>query len=195
MSIYNFSPTISRDPTITFTTWQDAFTLEELDRIEAYCETLELNEAVIDGPGDPEIRVSQTGWISNNKDTNWFYDRLAFVARKLNSKFYNFDLSGFVEDMQFTVFEGNESGHYAWHIDASHNSIAPRKLSIVLQLSDPLEYEGGELQTMNSNSPSSVTRQRGLIAAFPSWALHRVTPVTSGVRKSIVVWIAGPEFR
>ena len=120
---------------------------------------------------------------------------MAFVARKLNSKFYNFDLSGFVEDMQFTVFEGNESGHYAWHIDASHNSIAPRKLSIVLQLSDPLEYEGGELQTMNSNSPSSVTRQRGLIAAFPSWALHRVTPVTSGVRKSIVVWIAGPEFR
>lgn len=195
MSIYNFAPAVLRDPTIPFTTWHDAFSVEELERIENYCDSLELKEAAISGPRDSEIRVSQTGWICNNAETEWFYDRMAFVARKLNAEFYNFNLSGFVEDMQYTVFQGNEAGHYTWHIDASSTSPSPRKLSLVLQLTDPAEYEGGELQTMNSRKESPIARQQGLIAAFPSWALHRVTPVTSGIRKSIVVWIAGPEFR
>jgi PKHD-type hydroxylase len=72
---------------------------------------------------------------------------------------------------------------------------AARKLSLVLQLSDPSEYEGGELQTMSGPNHCAVDRQKGLIAAFPSYMLHRVTPVTKGTRYSLVVWICGPSFK
>ena len=196
MSIYNFAPSISRDPTIPFTTWSDAFSTEELDRIEAYCSGLELKDAVvIADTQNKDVRTSQTGWIKNTPETDWFYDRMAYVARQLNAKFYNFDLFGFVEDMQYTVYHGTDSGHYTWHADASFISPAPRKLSLILQLSDADTYIGGSLETQNGPTPNTVDKQRGLIAAIPSWTLHRVTPVTSGTRKTIVVWVAGPEFK
>ena len=120
--------------------------------------------------------------------------RTAKIFNK-NISFYGFDLFGFVEDMQFTIYDSETYGHYTWHIDMSEASPSTRKLSLVLQLSDPSEYEGGELQTMNSKEPSVIDKKKGLIAAFPGWALHRVTPVTSGIRKTLVVWIAGPQFK
>jgi PKHD-type hydroxylase len=98
--------------------------------------------------------------------------------------------------MQYTVYYGDREGHYDAHIDSSANTQCPRKLSIVLQLTDPAEYEGGELQIINdSRSPLAVQKARGLVAAFPSFALHKVTPVTKGIRKTIVIWITGPAFR
>jgi len=196
MSIYNFAPSVVRDPTIPFVTWGNAFSEDELAQIEKYCDGLELKNATVgDDITTDAIRTSKTGWVRNNPEIEWFYDRMAFVARQLNAKFYNFDLFGFVEDMQFTVYEGDSSGHYTWHIDFSKGAPAPRKLSLVLQLSESSAYEGGELQVMNNPEPEGITKQRGLIAAFPAWTLHRVTPVTSGIRKTIVVWVAGPEFR
>ena len=76
----------------------------------------------------------------------------------------------------------------------SDTSISPRKLTLVLQLSDPSEYEGGELQSLTSLQPGTVNKKKGIIAAFPSWTLHQVTPVTKGVRKTLVIWVAGPQF-
>jgi predicted 2-oxoglutarate/Fe(II)-dependent dioxygenase YbiX len=58
------------------------------------------------------------------------------------------------------------------------NSTATRKLSMVLQLSDPSEYEGGELQILDKANPETVTKQKGMITVFPSYTLHQVTPVT-----------------
>ena len=151
------------------------------------------------GNADPqtiaEVRTSKVSWLTRTNDSEWIYERLAFIARKLNAEFYNFDLYGFVEDMQYTVYEGDVSGHYTWHLDFSETSTSPRKFSIVLQLSDPSEYEGGELQVLVKADAESVDRKKGLVAAFPSWTLHRVTPVTSGIRKTLVVWVAGPQFR
>lgn len=181
-----------------FVTWENAFTEEELDKIIEYCDSnLDINNATINDGKEThsEIRESKTGWLSNNPETQWIYDRLAFVGRNLNSQFYNFDLFGFVEDMQYTIYDGEKAGHYTWHLDMSETAPSPRKFTLVLQLSDPKDYEGGEIQTLNSPDPDSVVKQRGLIVAFPSWALHRVTPVTKGIRKTLVVWIAGPQFK
>ena len=66
---------------------------------------------------------------------------------------------------------------------------------MVLQLSDPLEYVGGDLQIFTSPEPTSVDKEKGLIAAFPSYVLHKVTPVTQGTRKTLVVWVCGPSFK
>jgi PKHD-type hydroxylase len=197
MSNYTFAPAITQEHNHPFVTWEDAFTDEELEKLKSYAKTLPIQEALIEENVTPDAKVRKTkvAWISNTDESSWIYDRLAFVARKLNAKFYNFDLYGFLEDMQFTVYEDSEEAHYTWHIDMSDTALAARKLSLVLQLSDPSEYEGGELQTMTSVNPNTVDRKKGLIAAFPSYVLHRVTPVTKGTRYSLVIWVCGPSFK
>jgi PKHD-type hydroxylase len=197
MSAYAFAPAISQEQNHPFVSWDDAFTEEEIEKIKEYAKTLPIQSASVgqDSQAPEEVRKSKVAWLSNNAETGWLYDRLAFVARRLNSKFYGFDLYGFLEDMQFTVYEETDESHYTWHIDMSDTAPATRKLSLVLQLSDPAEYEGGELQTMVSPEPNKVDRKKGLISAFPSYVLHRVTPVTKGTRYSLVVWICGPAFK
>lgn len=197
MSLYSFAPAITQEHNHPFVSWEDAFTDEEIEQIKSYAQSLPTQDAMVDedSPASPNIRKSKVAWISNNEKSNWIYDRMAFVARKINAKFYKFDLYGFLEDMQFTIYEDSEEAHYTWHIDMSDTALAARKLSMVLQLSDPSEYEGGELQTWTSSQPNTVDRQKGLIAAFPSYVLHRVTPVTKGKRYSLVVWVCGESFK
>jgi PKHD-type hydroxylase len=197
MSIYNFSPKAIHAQNNPFVTWKDGFTEEEINKIVEICEKLPSQKGVVGEKNDviEPIRTSSIAWLSITQESEWIYDRLAYIARCLNAQFYDFDLSGFVEDMQFTTYYGDQSGHYTWHNDFSDSSIAPRKLSLVLQLSDPSEYEGGELQTFTGLDPISVDKTKGLIAAFPSWTLHRVTPVTKGVRKTLVIWVAGKQFK
>lgn len=108
--------------------------------------------------------------------------------------FFDFDLYGFVEDFQYIVYNSDNS-HYDWHMDKGTLTSPPRKLSLVLQLTDPSEYEGGDLELNYCSQPVKTKKERGLVYAFPSWVVHRVTPVTKGVRKTLVVWIAGPKFR
>jgi len=199
MSNYMFAPPPPTEAeNNVFATWENGFSKEELDRISAYCDqSLPLSAATINGGSGgtaPEWRQSRTGWIANNADTVWFYDKMAFIARKVNSIFYRFDLYGFMEDMQYTVY-GSGGDHYDWHIDAGASTACPRKLSMSLQLSDPADYEGGTLEFMSGKDAVAAQRDRGLLVAFPAYKLHRVTPVTKGVRKSIVVWTTGPQFR
>ena len=83
---------------------------------------------------------------------------------------------------------------YGWHVDGGGGGPS-RKLSLVLQLTDPSQYEGGNLEIMTSSNPEQVRKQRGIIAAFPSYVMHQVTPVTKGSRQSLVAWISGPRFK
>lgn len=199
MSVYNFAPS----PTFglgdqPFVTWDDGFTNEEIDQLVSYGNNKRLHEAQVggfEGTAPSEIRVSKVTWFDLTDDTAWLYDKLAFIARQLNGQFYQFDLSGFVEDFQFTVYEGSQKGHYDWHQDSGANTTVPRKLSLVMQLSSPEDYEGGILELKTSKNDLQVERKRGLITVFPSYQLHRVTPVTSGTRLSLVAWISGPKFR
>jgi PKHD-type hydroxylase len=182
-----------------FTTWRNAFTDEELTRIVDYCDALPKQPAIVNvDTQDPEVRTSDVAWVGQNQDTEWIYDKLSYIIRNLNGQFYNFDMYGFTEDMQYTVYNSSESGHYTWHQDYGagvSGSLPPRKLSLVLQLSDPSEYEGGELEILSSAQPVAVDKVKGLIAVFPSFMLHRVSPVTSGIRKTIVIWATGPSFK
>ena len=113
---------------------------------------------------------------------------------RLNTQFYRFALTG-LENLQYTVYDGKEGGHYDWHIDYGRNSHKPRKISLSVQLSDPSHYEDCDLQFQIGSGVTTAPRTRGTVIAFPSFFLHRVTPVTAGVRKSLVLWATGPEFR
>ena len=99
------------------------------------------------------------------------------------------------ESTQIGRYKSSDKGHYDWHMDAEapENGIQ-RKLSISILLSDPSEFEGGELQFKGIEDKKILTKQ-GSIVVFPSFIEHRVTPVTKGVRYSAVTWASGPSFR
>ncbi|TMV52564.1 2OG-Fe(II) oxygenase, partial [Thioclava sp. BHET1] len=87
-------------------------------------------------------------------------------------------------------------GHFGWHSDIGAGVVAgKRKLTMVVQLSDPSEYEGGRLETRADLDVREAPRDQGSATLFPSFVLHRVTPVTRGARHSLTIWAHGPAFR
>lgn len=188
----------TRLATLTFAAWADAFSPEEMDRIEAHGDRLTQEKATIFGAPEEEafdkVRITRTAWIAPGPDTKWIYDRMQGVVRALNDRTYQFDLRGFSENFQYTIYHGTEGGHYDWHVDQGALNVQ-RKLSLSLQLSDSSQYEGCDLQFYAGNKIETAPRERGTVIAFPSYVLHRVTPVVSGTRKSLVVWVTGPKFK
>lgn len=176
--------------------WEGAFTEQELNWLQNKAKQAEQNAQVGNGRGgavDPNIRRSQVSWLNNGPETKWVFEKLANVVSKMNAQHFRFDLTGFGEPLQLTNYDQSENGMYGWHQD--YGGGVSRKLSVTVQLTDPSEYEGGNLQMMTSGQPQNVRKQRGLIALFPSYVLHQVTPVTQGSRQSLVVWVSGPAFK
>lgn len=185
-------------PTSPFAFWDGAFTSSELDRIEALGDALTLGKATLEGRADEDeyadIRITQTAWIPPSPETKWIYDRMQAAIRTINDQVWQFAVSGFSEHFQYTVYHGSEGGHFDWHVDQG-DLIKSRKISLSLQLTDPSEYEGCELQLNGGRQIQTAPKERGMLIAFPSYVLHRVTPITRGTRKAVVVWTTGPRFR
>jgi PKHD-type hydroxylase len=181
-----------------FVWWEGGFTEQELNWLQEQAQKADQRAQV---GGNPEgenlakIRRSQISWLNKNQDNAWVFEKLAHIAASLNAQYYRFDLTGFGEPFQLTNYDQSEQGMYGWHVDYGGKIGPSRKLSLVLQLTDPSQYEGGNLQVLTGGQPQTVRKQRGLVAAFPSYVLHQVTPVTSGSRQSLVAWISGPAFR
>lgn len=140
-----------------------------------------------------EVRDSKVSWIEPSEETIGLFRHMTDVVVNLNTKFFNFDLVGFAEGFQFTKYEA-PAGKYDLHIDKAYKGVI-RKLSIVVQLSDPSDYEGGDLVIQSGNDPVLVPKQQGFLTAFPSYVLHGVQPVTKGTRYSLVAWLTGPQFK
>lgn len=186
------------DPVEPFVWWEGAFNEQELNWLQQQAIQADKRAQVGGDPsGDDlaKIRRSKVSWLTNTQETRWVFEKLAHVASSLNAQFYRFDLTGFGEALQLTNYDQSEHGMYGWHQDYGGSRNISRKLSLVLQLTDPAQYEGGNLQIMTSAEPLTVRKQRGLIAAFPAYQLHQVTPVTQGNRQSLVAWVSGPAFK
>lgn len=141
---------------------------------------------------DSSLRISKTCFIPYAANTDWLYKGLSSASSHLNNKFFNFDLTGFIEDIQFAQYFAPD-GKFSRHSDCVLFNIV-RKLSISVQLSDESSYEGGDLE-LDYGNPIKMPRKQGTLIAFPSWAVHEITPVTAGERCSLVAWISGPEFK
>lgn len=181
-----------------FYQFQNVFTDEEIEFIKQWGASFEQLPGEI---GDSEalsvddtIRISTISWIPYTAGTEWIYDRLADCAIIANKEMeWNFHLSGFGDEMQFTKYFGTDKGHYSWHGDIGPG-VPHRKLSIVVQLSDESEYEGGLFQISRGSHTFDGPKEKGSVIIFPSFVLHRVLPVTSGERNSLVSWISGPRL-
>lgn len=204
MSYYRFTPAYSYERgEHPFVTWQNGFSNEEVDQIIEMGESLPMIEATVGhGDNNDKIRRSHTSWITES-NCPWLYERLGYIVQQLNGQFYDYDLWGFHEDMQFTTYTSKDKGFYDWHLDSMGPTIdennvdkrLPRKFSLTMQLSDPEEYKGGNLLIKSGQKPTVAPKAKGQIVAFPSFMLHKVTPVTEGTRKSLVVWVTGPAFK
>lgn len=174
--------------------WHDSvFTNSELDTIIEIGNSSELVKASTFGSQSDKVRNSYVNFLYPMPVTNWIFERLACVTNSLNSQFFHFDLHGFDQGLQFTRYEA-PGQHYHWHKDSGRNT-AVRKLSISVQLSDPKDYKGGDLQFKFGNKDLTLPRKRGMVTVFPSYTLHRVTPVSKGTRFSLVAWVSGPPFK
>ena len=141
-----------------------------------------------------DVRTSRVSWLT---DHPWILDMLYQYADLANQAAFHTSLYK-KADIQFTEYHGSEGGHYSWHhdIDWNRNDGLDRKLSITVQLSDPSEYEGGDFEFSEVLSPDpQQSKARGTVLIFPSYLQHAVSPVTSGVRKSLVAWFEGPKWR
>ena len=175
--------------------WEQAFTSEECQKIIDYAEQFEKIDAGVSNKDglNSEIRESKIVWITPDPEISWVYQKLKNIITKLNEDYFRFDLSGFMEGFQFTEYNA-PSGHYGKHVDIVHNGPV-RKLSFVLQLSAPKDYEGGELRIHLHDNPDVMKKEQGTLVAFPSPTLHEVTSVTEGRRYSLVGWISGKPFK
>jgi PKHD-type hydroxylase len=180
--------------------YSNAFTIDEIERIKRIGESIPKQKAVVGGEQNGTVdsntytgRQSVVSWIDETQDSSWLYEKIGNYAITANKELWNFDIWGYQDPLQYTTYYGN-GGHYDWHVDLGPE-MSNRKLSVVLQLADPNNYAGGDLEINCGGFPYTVPRQLGLLCFFPSFLLHRVTPVTSGTRISLVTWLCGANFR
>ena len=202
MSYYSILPHPPYN-SVDFAIWEDGFNQEECNKIIRLSEQQNPSHSTI-GSGNKigvenVVRKSLQSWITLNSETEWLYNRLGNISRCLNGMHWRYDISGFSEDLQYTRY--NEDSFYGWHTDSGIPTICDprtshpqRKLSLTLQLSAPHEYEGGDFQ-INATRLNTCPKEQGLVIVFPSHSLHQVTPVTKGIRRSLVVWLCGPPLR
>jgi len=182
--------------------WEGFLSPDDINLILAQPEWLNLQDGCVGGSEvtsivDPAIRATQIAWIGAKPELQHIWEKLAVAVAEVNSRFFHFDLTGFHEPIQLGLYTEQQQGHYNWHTDASPMDRAvPRKLSLSMLLSDPSEFEGGEFQVKtNNDTAQTLETQKGRAWFFPSYTLHRVAPVTKGVRRSLVLWVGGPQFR
>jgi PKHD-type hydroxylase len=149
---------------------------------------------------DEEYRRSDIRFITQ-ADTRFqfLFDSVWKIAIQANNDWFKFHLSK-LDYIQLAEYDSAEFGEYKRHHDVFWMNGDPeyhRKLSCVIQLTDPSEYEGGDLlfhNTANVPDPNEI-RERGTAIFFPSFIEHQATPVTKGKRHSLASWIDGPKWR
>jgi len=179
------------DQTNLYAFWNNAFSKLE-------CETIiniAKNKGLIKGKTKEEsdVRDSKISWLYPSDNMDWVFRRVTDITLNLNERFFKFDLFGLNEGFQFTNYEA-PSGKYGKHVDRAMN-IPVRKLSISIQLTNPEEYEGGELYLYQSDKGELMDKTQGTLILFPSYVLHEVMPVTKGERNSLVTWVTGKQFK
>ena len=182
---------------IAVRTIPEAFSPSDCDRLLAAVRAAPAADARLVGLGtNHDLRRASLVWVEDLPDAGWVMDRIVRTVAEANRETFRFDLDEFAESAQVATYEADRQGHFAWHSDIGDGPLAARrKLTAVIQLSDPDDYAGGRLEIMPSGSVVEAALARGAATVFPSYLLHRVTPVTRGTRQSLTIWAHGPAFR
>ena len=154
-------------------------------------------EGVVDVSG----RKSRVKFIHHtDQDFKDVFNDLWLAVSEANEKYFKFHISK-LDSFQLTEYNAEYLGEYKKHKDVfwlNNDPYYHRKLSCVVQLTNPQLYTGGDLvlEDLEGGYPNiEQVRNQGSITYFPSFVSHAVTPVTSGIRHSLVAWFDGPKWR
>lgn len=172
------------------------FTKEECEKIIAIADNRYPQKAKVGSEAESQvstkIRDVEEYAIEMNDSTRWIYEKLSAAITIANSEYYKYDIIGITHELQLLHYKSDEfQGHYDWHVDVGTGNAATRKISASLMLSPENSYEGGDLIINDHGNIINSCREQGSINMFPSYILHKVTPVTSGERWVLVIWING----
>lgn len=167
---------------------------EVCDRAVADFSSLPSRDATMGSDGSELDHGHRNTTVRFAEPSHWFEPLMMDVASTGNLQCKWHFHTNRHEQIQYAEY-GPEQ-HYNWHVDVFPLSGMPtdRKLTVVCLLNDPSEFTGGEFQ-IRLYSEYTAPLAKGSVIAFPSFLEHRVTPVTSGVRKSATIWLQGPRFR
>ena len=181
-----------------------------------------INQLTTDVETNYEFRKGQTGvkelgtesssYKTNNRDIayigidpkfKWLYDMLWPLAIEANDQLFHFDIDIVTDPIHYVIYptpttpQTPDGGHLGWHIDNGAHQVNKRKLAMTVQLSDPKDYDGGDFEIWfgGSEKPTVVPREKGDVIIFPTFNMHRVTPITRGERRCLVFWTGGRPFR
>lgn len=173
----------------------DALDHATCDRlIDGFSQELD-DGGLVQGQSASHIRRSQITWFNETQEPA-VIRRIVEMVADVNRNVFDFSLSEFAEDAQIACYAGDQRGHYDWHSDVGASDVARRrKLTMVIQLSEPDQYEGGLLQLNPAGHVFDAPMERGTAIFFPSFVLHRVAPTTAGLRYSLTQWVHGTPFR
>jgi len=142
---------------------------------------------------DAKMRVTTIGWIPFDQGAP-MYGLVEQWMINTNVNHFGFEGMQITEQAQYTEYP--KGGFYEWHVDTDlvMAQMPPvRKISMTLLLSDPQDFEGGELELIDDKKRPNL--KRGHAIFFASFIRHRVKPVTKGTRKSLVMWFGGPPLK
>ena len=150
-----------------------------------------------DGAGgkyDTKKRITTISWIPF-KALPDMYRIIEKTMLQANGNHFGYEGMAITETAQFTEYP--KGGFYDWHMDAEvncHYEPPVRKISMTILLSNPSEYEGGDLEFMTEgNKPPQLLQGQAIF--FCSMIRHRVSKVKKGIRRSLVQWFGGPPFK
>ena len=172
---------------------EGALTKKECEDIVFFAKSIDPEQATL-GTGNNVnhgIRNNKVRWLTPYPEIQHIYKKITDAVVTLNNDFFKFKIYGIYEHLQFTTY--GEKEKYIKHTDRLFNSVI-RKLSFSIQLTNPKEYEGGDLILYDSDTETKMKKEQGTLILFPSFVSHEVKPVTKGERDALVGWITGPNF-
>lgn len=178
------------DSVASVITFQGAFTPEECATIRERSRPLPLAEVDVYPLREVPVRRAATRIIDDPR-LDWVRERLLEYAHAANDRL-GVVLHDEVHPMMAVTYP--TGGFFDWHIDLGHGNEATRKISISVQLTDPADYEGGELHIVSHEKPLP-RGAAGTLVAFPAHLAHRVLAIQRGEREALVAWVHGPSFR
>ena len=176
-----------REETPTFVFFKKFMKNEDCEQIVDLQHKIQSEEGKISAK--KEKRMSDVRWIHHAAEVESLFQVLADGVARGNAEQWHFNINGFVEPLQLSRYK--DGGHYDWHEDRYDRGIGiHRKISGTLLLND--QFEGGEFELFDTDQTPKM--ERGDLILFPSYKVHRVKPITSGERWSLVFWVFGPPF-
>jgi len=166
---------------------------DELQAIETAAQAVQEQDGIVfsTAQNSQTLRRSKIKWLNDDSIRRllWHY------VQKANNTSFDVDVTD-QADMQYTIYNSAQADHYEWHHDVhwSSQDDRDRKLSVTVQLSDPQSYQGGAFEFDEVKTTANFS-EKGSVLVFPSYLSHKVHPVTSGQRRSLVAWFFGPRWR